>query len=268
MFRRGQFSWILRHLRLVQAADCLRFWFQRAMHYRSNRQFRRENPGLALPPDYLIYESFRLDYKKYYSGGEHTARWLAGLIGKYAGIGQGNLLDWGCGPGRIIRHMPGVLGSGCRLYATDYNARSIDWCRANLSGVAFHINTLHAELPYPDDFFRAIYGISIFTHLSALQHQLWYDELMRVMEPGGVLLVTTQGDAFRSLLVSRELHEYDAGNLVVRGNTREGHRTWSAFHPPQFMHRLFARARVLEHQVRPPAAGGGLQQDVWIVQKI
>jgi len=252
----------------MQVADFLRFWLQRAMHFRSNRRFRLENPGLALPPDYLIYESFRLDYAKYYTGGEHTARWLAGLIGKYADLGGGNLLDWGCGPGRVIRHMPGILGSGCRLYATDTNARSIAWCRANLTQVACNLNTLQAELPYLNDFFRAIYSISIFTHLSALQHQLWYDELMRVLEPGGVLLVTTQGDAFRKLLVPHEQRQYDAGSLVVRGNTREGHRTWSAFHPPQFMRGLFSGARVLEHLVRPPAAGGGLQQDVWIVQKM
>ena len=45
------------------------------------------------------------------------------------------------------------------------------------------------------------------------------------------MFLTTQGDNFRVKLTDLELNKYNNDELVVRGKVKEGHRTYSAFHP-------------------------------------
>ncbi len=264
---KGTLSNALRALRLIYWTDWLRYVLEKWNNRHSNCTFLRDHPGVAIPPDYLLYESYRLDYSKYFSQGKETAQWIAGHLEKYMDFDGKKILDWGCGPGRVLRHLPEVLGPSCVLHGTDYNLRSIEWCRTNLPGISFNHNALEANLPYPDGFFDAIYGISILTHLSEPMHYAWVAELLRVLSPGGVLFLTAQGDAFKIKMTSSELEAYQRGELVVRGKVKEGHRTYSAFHPRPFMEKLFEKTQVLEHIAPPAEKGKGLAQDVWILKK-
>ena len=90
-----------------------------------NKIFKLENPQVKLPPDYLIYESFQLDYKKYFTDSKDTTQWLTDHLKKHIDLKGKRILDWGCGPGRIIRHLPAVIGNGCEFFGTDYNKNSI-----------------------------------------------------------------------------------------------------------------------------------------------
>jgi ubiquinone/menaquinone biosynthesis C-methylase UbiE len=265
--KKSQISHWLRKLKLLYLTDFLVFHWQRFKNRHANRAFRQQFPDVKLPPDYLIYESFQIDYSKYYNESRDAAVWLSEHFARHIALQDRHILDWGCGPGRIIRHLPEVIGNGCTFYGTDYNEQSIAWCRANLPDIQFNLNPLHAELPYADQSMDVIYGISIFTHLSEKLHWEWFAELYRVLKPGGVLFLTTQGDHFRAKLIEEELAQYDAGNLVVRGQVKEGHRTYSAFHPPVFMRTLFSQAEVLEHIVRDALPGRALPQDIWMVTK-
>ncbi|WP_205503712.1 class I SAM-dependent methyltransferase [Rufibacter psychrotolerans] len=265
--KKGQISNFLRQARLLYLTDWLRYHLQAYKNSKANQRFRKEHPGVVLPPDYLMYESFQLNYDKYYRGGRETAQWLTHHLSRHTALEDKKILDWGCGPGRIIRHLPELVGNGCQYFGTDYNARSIAWCARHLPHIKFHHNGLAAALPYPDAFFDVIYGISIFTHLSEQLHHDWFLELQRVLRPGGILFLTTQGDNFKPKLTAAEVQQYTRGELVVRGNVKEGHRTYSAFHPKPFMQRLFAGARVLEHLEPAPEPGKGLPQDIWIIQK-
>ncbi len=232
-----------------------------------NNAFSRANPSVSLPPDYLLYESFQSSYRKYYEGGLEAAEWVADHLSRHSKVAHKNVLDWGCGPGRLLRHMPAVLGPTNRYYGTDYNPASIAWCEANLTGIAFNLNGLAAKLPYSDGQMDAIYGISIFTHLSAQSHYDWRDELTRVLSPGGVLLLTLHGKNYRSKLSKAEQQTYDAGDLVTKGNTTEGHRTYAAYHPPAFVRQLFRDLEILEHLELTPELGKSLPQDVWLFRK-
>ena len=40
---------------------------------KDNEAFKKKFPDIVLPPDYLMYESFKLDYASYYFGGKKTA---------------------------------------------------------------------------------------------------------------------------------------------------------------------------------------------------
>lgn len=247
--------------------DRLRYYAERFKNSAINRKFKAEHPDVAIPPDYLIYESFQLNYQKYYSESIGTAKWLKNHFEKHIELTNKRILDWGCGPGRIIRHLPSVIGNNCEFYGTDYNRQSINWCDENIKGVQFNQNTLSATLPYADNFMDVIYGISIFTHLSEQLHHDWYRELYRILKPNGILFLTTQGDNFKPKLTASELQQYKNHQLVVRGNVKEGHRTYSAFHPQGFMKKLFSNAELLEHIETPPEGKKWLPQDNWIIRK-
>ncbi|MBK7338689.1 MAG: class I SAM-dependent methyltransferase [Saprospirales bacterium] len=264
---KGNISNLLRQAGLIFLVDRLRYYVQRFKNRKINGDFKRRRPDVVLPPDYLIYESFQINYQKYFEDGADTAKWLAGHVAKHTELKDKKILDWGCGPGRVIRHLPEVIGNGCSFYGTDYNERSIDWCSKNLPGIHFHKNSLQAQLPYPDGFFDLIYGISIFTHLSEPLHHDWYAELHRILSPGGILFLTTQGDNFKDKLTEAELAKYHKGELITRGKVKEGHRTYSAFHPKEFMLRLFQNSQILEHIVAKPERGKYPPQDVWILRK-
>jgi SAM-dependent methyltransferase len=135
---------------LLMVSDYVRYVILKALNHKKNRYFKKMNPEVILPPDYLMYESFQLDYKKYYDDSRETAIWLRDHFKKHVLLQNIRILDWGCGPGRIIRHLPDVINNGCSFYGTDYNAKTIDWCKQNIQGVSFNQNTLEAKLTYKD----------------------------------------------------------------------------------------------------------------------
>lgn len=265
--KRGQISNLLRKLKLIYYTDLIRFFIQKFKNRKINRDFKLNNPNVKLPPDYLIYESFQINYQKYYSDSIETAKWLTEHFSKYIDLNNKRILDWGCGPGRIIRHLPNIIDKKCEYFGTDYNKNSINWCSKYLTGIHFNKNSLEAKLPYNDNYIDVIYGISIFTHLSEQSHYEWYNELYRILKPDGIMFLTTQGDNFKIKLTNSELTKYNNDELVIRGKVKEGHRTYSAFQPPCFMRKLFSNVEILDHIITKPGTSKVLPQDIWIIRK-
>lgn len=102
----------------------------------------------------------------------------------------GAVLDWGVGCGRVARHLAPSLGA--RFHGCDIDADNVSWCAANLPG-QFSSSKLEPPLPYPDNSFDVIYGVSVFTHLRKPWELRWLEELHRVLKPGGSILVTIHG---------------------------------------------------------------------------
>ncbi len=255
---KSQISNLLRKLGLMQASDRLRFYFHRFGMRKKNRAFLKEHPGLILPPDYLMYESFLLDYMRYYDNGKKTAQWLIDLVQKHRKLNDTAILDWGCGPARVLRHLPELVPEAESYNGTDYNSKTISWCRENLHGISFADNSLMPPLLYPDASFDLIYGISIFTHLSEEAHLQWLKELIRVLRKGGILFLTLHGEGFLNKLSEQEKQIFQAGKLVIRGQVTEGHRTFAAFQPPEYVKEWTKELSLLEH------IPGKQEQDVWI----
>ncbi len=258
---------MLRFFGILCWIDRLHFLYEKIRFRKENRTFRAHYPEVPLPPDYLLYESYQLHYRKYYLGGIESARWLTDHLSRHITLENRKILDWGCGPGRLIRHLPQYTGEGCEFYATDYNRKSIAWCKKHLPGIHFHVNSTEASLPYPDHFFDIIYGYSVLTHLSGEKQNQWYTELLRILKPGGILFVTTQGKHYQAKLTRKEKQAFNQGRLVIRGKVKEGHRTFSAFHPSAFMHTFFWDAEILDHKEPKPEPGKAIPQDIWIIRK-
>lgn len=101
-----------------------------------------------------------------------------------------SLLDWGCGCGRIVRHIIESDTSLGRVVGVDIDAVNINWCKKNLRGAEFHTTGLQPPLPFDNESFDFIHGNSVFTHLNDIHQDLWLEELARVLKPGGIALLT------------------------------------------------------------------------------
>jgi SAM-dependent methyltransferase len=260
---------VVRNAGLMHLSDTFKYYFVKVKNFNKNRQFRQKYPEVVLPPDYILFESFKLDYEKYYIGGSKSANWLITVLEQYVQFKGARILDWGCGPGRMIQHLPNLLGEHTQYFATDYNEKTIIWCQQHFKNknIRFEHNGLLPPLVFEDHFFQIIYGISIFTHLSLQNHIDWFTELSRVLQKKGVILLTTHGNIFRQRMTPQEMAQFDRGELVVRANVIEGHRVFTTFHPPIFMRNLFeTTCEILLHEPGL-AESWGLNQDVWVLRK-
>jgi len=260
-------SALLRKFGMLYYIDFVRFYIQKRQNASKNKLFKKKHPTVKLPPDYLMYESSRLDYDKYYFDGQDTASWLVETLEKYKPLENEKILDWGCGSARIVRHLPALLSS-CEIYATDYNKKSIEWGRANIENVKFYENEINPPLNFEENYFDVIYGISILKHLSEKSHKDWMKELVRVTKQDGIILLTTQGNMFRNLLSKAEKYRFAQGELVIRATGKERHRVYDTFHPTIFMYNFFAKYATILLYIPGEIKQGKLEQDLWILKKM
>lgn len=262
----GKITAPFRKIGLMHFLDTVKYEWQKFKLKKKNNHFKIENPSVKLPPDYLMFESYKLDYHKYYFGGKKSAEDIINDVKSYIKLSNLNILDWGCGPARILRHLPDILGQDCSYFGTDYNPKTIDWCSRNLKQIDFKLNDLNPPLDYTSDKFGFIYGISIFTHLSEENHYKWFDELVRITKKDGVILLTTAGAAFEEIMTESEKEQFNKGFLITRGQVKEGHRVYAAFQPPSFLKILFeGKVEVLKF-IAGQKENWGINQDQWILR--
>jgi SAM-dependent methyltransferase len=265
---------LLRKARLLPLADRVMLLGSVLRNHRANRRFLAAHPGHAVPPPSLAFDAYNhTNWQLYHEMGLLHARLVAAVVREHLPQGPLRICEWGCGPARVVRHLKAMLsGRQVELVGTDYNPRSIAWCRQNVRGIEFVDNGLQPPLPFDTNAFDCLYALSVFTHLSEEAHLLWIRELLRVVRPAGILLLTTHGDACTGNLLPDERKQYQEGHLVVRGEVEVGKKCFVAFHPPAFIrHRLLADAEVAEvtevADHLPSPQNYGMIQDVWVVRK-
>lgn len=250
-----------------QAIDKTRFYLQYFKQRRKISAFKTAHPNLPLPSPFMIYETFRLDYERYYNSGKADALAIYEEVKPFIALDGKAIFDWGCGPGRIIRHFPEIIPSA-HFYASDYNKEYVKWCQDNLKTITCKENQLSPPVPYASSSIDFAYAISIFTHLSLEKHYEWINEIHRLLKPDGVFYFTTHGDITRKNLLNHELAQYDKGEFVERGNVKEGNRMFTAYHPTPFIEKLLSgKFEILKHR-KGIEKTWGLEQDVWIIKKI
>lgn len=257
----------LRKSRLLGVAEKFRYLYKSRSLEKSNKRFIQAYPDFKLPPPLLAFDAYSApDWDFYKRSGEGTAHFLKETTARYFGNNLQTIYEWGCGPARVIRHLPGKLGSHVEVFGSDYNPDTIAWCRNNIPGIHFSLNQLSPPLDFADASFDFIYSISVFTHLSESTGLQWANELQRVLRPGGILLITTSGsNAYETELLSTERKKYDAGGVVVRGDYEEGKKMYLARHNPKYVRETLLRQfNILEHV---SAGFPFIEQDYWLAQK-
>ena len=229
----------------------------------ANARLRRKGApdGLPIPPSDLIYlVAGTTDAGWFLEGGMLAAQTIReALAARHQPLESARaVLDFGCGCGRVLRHLKGLTGT--RVCGTDSNPRLVKWVLANLAFVDAAANRLAPPLEYGTGTFDAVYAMSVFTHLTQDLQGAWFGELARVTRPGGHILVSTHGDAYLERLTAAERRIFEAGELVVKNNTKApGSNTCAAYHPRRYFERVVGPELELVDFVARGARGNPLQ---------
>lgn len=153
-----------------------------------------------------------------------------------------DVLEWGCGCGRILRHLP-VPDFPRTLHGNEIDAEAIAWVSAHMPWIATSLTKGEPPLPYPNGSFDLIFNHSVMSHLDEDYQDAWLAELARVLRPGGVVTLTVHGqhafDQFSSgFPEGSPLRKQIAETFYRRGlfYTKDDH--WNAEFP-DFYHTAF-----------------------------
>ena len=224
--------------------------------------------GLPLPPVDMIRMTSGMRnapnpdaaYRRFERGATGTADWIRAKLKRNGTPADslGAMLDFGCGCGRVTRHWQDLPGT---VHGSDYNPLLVDWCARHLQFAEFRTNGLEPPLPYEDGTFDFLYSISIFTHLEEPLQVPWMQELVRVVRPGGLILITVSGETHARSLPGWERFrgQFEAGQLVVRKPERTGSNACAVYHPPSYVRDVLTSGlEIVDHEPGVEAAG---QQD-------
>lgn len=254
---------ILRRLWLLQPADHLYFLWVLLRQRASNRAFHEKHPDVPVPPMSILYDIMgTCDAAGFYESGREHARYIRDIICRTHAGKPLKILEWGCGPARVLQHLQSPSEECWELYGADYNPRTVGWCRANHQQIVFYNNNLEPPLQAESASFDVIYCISVFTHLSEALHYQWVEEIRRMLKPGGLFISTFHGDNYRIRLSPEELKRFDNGELIVRDRIREGKKNFTAYHGERFVEKLLSPFSARWRVDQP-----GFQQIVWCALK-
>lgn len=183
-----------------------------------NTPFRRppklRKETLPLPPEVMRQRVRKGARKKstFIREGQQVFRSVGDLVSRNGiSFDSIRILEFGVGCGRIARHF---FHSGHTSFVgVDVDGQMIDWCNANLASrderFAFFTNNYLPPLNLEEKSIDFAFSISVFTHLSGEDQKVWFDEICRVICPGGFFIATFIEEDPNALLsgVSTNLRE-------------------------------------------------------------
>jgi SAM-dependent methyltransferase len=123
------------------------------------------------------------------------------------------VLDFGCGPGRTLRHFLDEAQSA-EIWGVDVDRRSVDELRSTMAPPIHVAQCGYAPpLDLEADSFDLAWAISVFTHLTDNSIP-WLLELHRLLKPGGLLIATYMG-RWTSEFVAQETWDEDRIGMNV-----------------------------------------------------
>ena len=237
-------------------------------NWKRNSDFRKRNKELIIPPDYFLYETHKLDYKKFFLGGEYNAKEIIEWTGKYFNHSPERILDWGCGVSRVTMHMRKYIGTHSKLYACDINEQMIAFNKKNYKDISYSVISYLPPTGYGNEYFNLIYGLSVLTHVEANLQEFWIAEMHRILGMNGILLFTTHGKFFFSKLLPKERNFLDSNGTFTKPYRKKGHRMMTTYNSSQslmlLLRKQFEILEFCDGATDWTKAGG---QDLWVVRK-
>jgi SAM-dependent methyltransferase/catechol 2,3-dioxygenase-like lactoylglutathione lyase family enzyme len=161
--------------------NCVELWTQDVARYR-----RHASPPAQLPEEKHAparFDATARSWDSAYDRADLHAHWWRTrleLAARLAGAGPGDLLEIGCGPGRLLA---ALAGRGWTVTGVDPAPAMLELARERVPAAAPRLTVARAEeLPHDDATFDAVVAIGVLEYAdlpAALR------ELVRVLKPGG-----------------------------------------------------------------------------------
>jgi SAM-dependent methyltransferase len=136
------------------------------------------------------------------------------IAGKFPGRSDLRLLDNGCGVGMTDLYLretfPGI--TGC-----DMSAESLAVARRRNPGLDY-VHFRGNRLPFPDASFEVAFAICVVHHVPPAQWPAFFGEMLRVLVPGGLLVICEHNpiNPLTRLVVSKV--EFDRDAVLLRAD--------------------------------------------------
>lgn len=150
--------------------------------------------NFPVPPNSLMRTTSNKSIRGFWESGLTTYLPIAtcALHGGVDLLGEGRILDFGCGVGRQLlhftRHFPAP-----EYYACDVSGPCVDYVGSAFPTVHACRNEFRPPLAYANEQFDMVYSVSVFSHLAPEDHDAWLVELARVVKHGGFCFLTVEG---------------------------------------------------------------------------
>jgi SAM-dependent methyltransferase len=186
-----------------------------------------------------------------------------------------SVLDIGCGTGRLLLgwHNSGGVR---RTVGVDTNAELIAWNNRNLRDVAeWYEVTALPPLSLESEAFDLVIVASVFTHLPLAWQRAWVAEIVRLLRPNGVVLLTLNGAIYVKTILDGPGRDLFARAGYAEGlGGQPGANSFSTYHSEGFATELvrplvplamYPSGRSLS---RPPSwFPMGAWQDIYVLRK-
>lgn len=190
------------------------------------------------PPDLAMAVAGSAGQRWFSEQGQSDAAKFMGLAKAHGLAGPLDVLDWGCGCGRIARWTaPDIVAARGTFTGSDLNPKVVAWCAANLPG-RYVANGLQPPLALDDGSMDLAYAQSVLTHLTEATAIAWLAEVRRVLRPGGLALLTFMDDRYSERWGPPDvLPKLRVEGFTVFNNALEGSNYMSAWMTPAWFHR-------------------------------
>lgn len=219
-----------------------------------------------------VYEQVAAEYDERIPGAGHAddlfteseMRFLMSKVHR-----DSTVLDMGCGTGRFT--IP-LARAGARMTGLDLTEAMLDQARAKSGAAQVDIEFRQgdmASLPFPDSSFDVVTSMLALMHIPLSDRQSVFNEVARVLKPGGRMLLCVKNGLFERLFSGDRFAEVDVTDVenkeLVFTRTRVGQELrapWFSFTPDELA-LLFARAGMSVTHLK-----GNSPISVWLAEQV
>jgi trans-aconitate methyltransferase len=246
----------------------LGYSFQQLKYQSKNIQWKNQHPFTALPPDTLLYETGKLDYATYFQSGQEAAAEIESLCKLFSISPIQSILDWGCGVGRVTRHLPTYFPNA-NIVGADSNPDCIQWLQNNIPAIQWLQSNAADRGETLTESYNLIIALSVLTHLPANEQTNWLKKLHNLLHPEGLVWLSTHGKAYLHQLTHQQKKQLSEQGIITLGADKKGNRQMRTYHTYPGMKLLFGRdweiVMFYDGQKFPGILGG---QDAWLLKKL
>jgi SAM-dependent methyltransferase len=138
------------------------------------------------------------------------------------------VLDFGCSSGRHLRVFqawrPEIRWLGC-----DPNEQAIAWASEHLPGIDFFVSPQDPPLELDAASLDLVTAVSVWSHFAPGAAERWLAEMHRLVRPGGLLVLTTQGFASVAFYLGIDAIPPEHATEVAEDLVATGHHYRPAF---------------------------------------